>query len=275
MIGHTTMPAGARSGLEPIDQVDDVEERAARAGTDTTARDRNGEMRFASPGAANQHDIALVSQKIAIEKIVNQRLVDRRAVEGEVADILGQRQSGERDLILDRAGLLLGNLGSQQIADDLLRFVLALHRRGDDLVERRLHAVELQLGHGGEDLGTLHHTALLSLSYRSQSAAGACRSRRASGVMIVIGGAGSRRRARMLMTTSAEWTPSRSASRQAASTAGSPSLSTAVRMPTIWRSPSAAPASLRRIRSRPAGSTQSLNGAPFLSAPGLRARTGT
>ena len=37
----------------------------------------------------------------------------------------------------------------------------------------------------------------------------------------------------------------------------------------------AAPASLRRTRSSAAGSTQSLNGAPLRSAPGLRASTGT
>jgi hypothetical protein len=46
-------------------------------------------------------------------------------------------------------------------------------------------------------------------------------------------------------------------------------------MATIWRSPSSDPASLRRTRSSAAGSTQSLNGAPLRSAPGLRARTGT
>jgi hypothetical protein len=62
------------------------------------------------------------------------------------------------------------------------------------------------------------------------------------------------------MTTSAEWTPSDSAWRQAASTAGSPSLSTAARIFTICRSPSSDPASLRRTRSNAVGSTQSLNG---------------
>src|SRR4051794_23001691 len=44
------------------------------------------------------------------------------------------------------------------------------------------------------------------------------------------------------------WTPSRSASRQAASTAESPSLSTAVRTVTIWRSPSSALAQLAASR---------------------------
>src|SRR2546429_8799618 len=50
----------------------------------------------------------------------------------------------------------------------------------------------------------------------------------------------------MLRTTSAEWTPWAIASAQAASTAGSPSVSTAVRISTICRLPSSAPASLRR-----------------------------
>ena len=43
----------------------------------------------------------------------------------------------------------------------------------------------------------------------------------------------------------------------------------------ICRSPSSEPASLRRTRSRAPGRTQSLNGAPLRSAPGLRANTGT
>ena len=61
--------------------------------------------------------------------------------------------------------------------------------------------------------------------------------------------------------TSAEWTPSLSASAQAASTAGRPSLSAALRISTIWRSPFAAPWSFRRTRFRDDGGTQSLNGA--------------
>ena len=44
----------------------------------------------------------------------------------------------------------------------------------------------------------------------------------------------------MLRTTSAEWTPCAITSAQAASTAGSPSVSTAVRMSTICRLPSSA-----------------------------------
>jgi hypothetical protein len=66
-----------------------------------------------------------------------------------------------------------------------------------------------------------------------------------------------------------EWTPSDIACAQAASTAGNPSVSTVARMATICRSPSSEPASLRRTRSSAAGNTQSLNGAPLRSAPGL------
>jgi methyl-accepting chemotaxis protein len=62
---------------------------------------------------------------------------------------------------------------------------------------------------------------------------------------------------------------------QVTSTAGRPSVRTALRMSTICRLPSSAPASLRRMRSIAAGSTQSLKGAPLRKAPGLRASTGT
>src|SRR5215475_12518897 len=64
---------------------------------------------------------------------------------------------------------------------------------------------------------------------------GAWRSVSAAGVRIMAGGPGSRWRARMLRTTSAEWTPCAIASAQAASTAGSPSVRTALRMSTIGR----------------------------------------
>ena len=120
--------------------------------------------RLARAGAADQHDVALVGEEVAAGEVAHQGLVDRRAVEGEVVDILGQGQLGDGDLVLDRARLLLGDLGGQQVADDPLRLVLALHGGGDDLVEGGLHAVELQLAHGGQDLGAFHHTALLRRS---------------------------------------------------------------------------------------------------------------
>ena len=71
-------------------------------------------------------------------------------------DILGQRQLGDGDLVSDRPRLLLVDLGREQIADDALRLVLTLHRRGDDLVVGCPHAVELQFAHGSQDLGSFH-----------------------------------------------------------------------------------------------------------------------
>jgi len=60
--------------------------------------------------------------------------------------------------------LLLADLGGEQIADDALRFMLAFDGRGHDLVEGGLHAVELELPHEFEELGSFHQTVLLRLS---------------------------------------------------------------------------------------------------------------
>src|SRR3546814_19199964 len=106
--------------------------------------------------------------------------------------------------------------------------MLTLDRGGEGLVEGRLHAVELEFAHGGQDLGTLHHNALLRLSSRAQSAAGSCRSRSASGVGIAIGVIGSRRREGMFRITPAALTFSLSASPQPASTRGRPPPTPAV-----------------------------------------------
>ena len=76
--------------------------------------------RLAGAGAADQHDVALLGEEVAAGEIAHQGLVDRRAGEVEVVDVLGQRQLGDGHLVLDRARLLLGDLGREQIADDPL-----------------------------------------------------------------------------------------------------------------------------------------------------------
>jgi hypothetical protein len=61
------------------------------------------------------------------------------------------------DLVFDGACLLLGDLGCQQVTHDARRFVLALDAGiGHDLVISAAHAVELQLAHHVEDLGSFH-----------------------------------------------------------------------------------------------------------------------
>jgi hypothetical protein len=52
-------------------------------------------------------------------EVSDQRLVDRRLVEDELLDLLGEGQLGDGDLVPDRARLLLRELGREQVADDL------------------------------------------------------------------------------------------------------------------------------------------------------------
>ena len=97
------------------------------------------------PGSADQDSVALLGDKVASSKIVDKRLVDRGALELEVVEVLGERQLGDGQLVLDRARLLLADLGVEQITDDALGFVLAFDGGGHDLIEGGLHAVELEL----------------------------------------------------------------------------------------------------------------------------------
>ena len=156
------LPAGPTFCLEPVDQIDGVEEPATRPGADTAARDRHRQMCLARAGPANQDEIALLRDEAASGEIAHQALVDRRAFELEAVDILGQRQFGDRQLVLDRACLLLRDLGLEQIAREALWFVLPLERRGEDLVVGVLHSKQFELAHQIEDFGSLHDHVLLS-----------------------------------------------------------------------------------------------------------------
>ncbi|MGY4448668.1 hypothetical protein ACVWZR_003328 [Bradyrhizobium sp. i1.3.1] len=97
-------------------------------------------------------------------EIIDESLIDRRAVELEVGDVLGERQLGNGELVFDRPGLLLVDLGVEQVADNALRLVLALDGSCHDLVEGSLHAVELKFAHEVEDLGSFHQMVLRRLS---------------------------------------------------------------------------------------------------------------
>src|ERR1700738_1241164 len=67
-----------------------------------------------------------------------------------------RRQFGDGELVLDRASLLLVDLGVEQVSDNALGFVLTLDGDGHDLVEGSLHAVELEFAHEIEQLSTFH-----------------------------------------------------------------------------------------------------------------------
>src|ERR1700746_1249805 len=97
-------------------------------------------MGLASPGSPDQHDIALLGDEAAAGKISVEGLVDWRIFELEVFDVLGEWKLGNRELVLDRSRLLLADLGREQIADDALRFMLALDGGRPDLLEGGLYS---------------------------------------------------------------------------------------------------------------------------------------
>ena len=115
-------------------------------------------------GTADQHGVALLGDEAAAGEIIDQGLVDRRTLELEVLEVLGKRQLGDGELVLDRAGLLLVDFGIEQIANNTLGLVLALDGDRHDLVKGGLHAVELKLTHEVEDLGSFHQMVLRRLS---------------------------------------------------------------------------------------------------------------
>src|SRR5208282_4105208 len=130
IIGEPSLAASARLSLELIDEIDGGEEAPAQSGSDAASRDGDGQMRLARSGSPDQDDVALLGDEAAGGEVAHESLVDRRVLEREVVDVLGQRQLGDGELVLDRARLLLRDLGPQEIADKALRLVLAFERRG-------------------------------------------------------------------------------------------------------------------------------------------------
>ena len=108
------------------------------------------------PVPPDRDHVALLRQEVAAGQIAHQLLVDRRILEDEVGELLGERQLGYPHLVADRARVLLGDLGLEQGSNDLVDAVLALDAGGDDLVIGRPHAGELQGRHHLQDLRAIH-----------------------------------------------------------------------------------------------------------------------
>jgi hypothetical protein len=115
------------------------------------------QMGFAGAGAADQHDVALVSDEGAGCAIADQASIDWRVGEVKVVQILGQRELCDGALIADRPGLFLGDLGLQQVTDDAGWFVLALDAGGHDLVISTAHSIELEAAHQVEVEPVVRH----------------------------------------------------------------------------------------------------------------------
>ena len=69
----------------------------------------------AGAGSANEHGIALLGDEATASEVIDERLIDWRALKVEVIEVLGERQLGDGELVLDRARLLLADLGVEQI----------------------------------------------------------------------------------------------------------------------------------------------------------------
>jgi hypothetical protein len=87
VISKPALPRVACLGLEPVDEIDHVVEPAAGAGSNATSGDRD--VGFAGAGSADEHGITLLGEESAAGKIAHEGLVDRRALELEVVEILG------------------------------------------------------------------------------------------------------------------------------------------------------------------------------------------
>src|ERR1700686_4558360 len=100
VVGDPTLPSVAGLGLEPVDEIDHVEEPPADTGPDAASSDGNGQMGLAGAGPADQDGVTLLGDKVTAGKLVDERLVDRRALELEVVEFLGERQLVDGELVL-------------------------------------------------------------------------------------------------------------------------------------------------------------------------------
>ena len=90
IVGEPALPTIAALGLEPVYEIDDIVEAAARSGSNAASRDGDRQMGFARAGSADQDDIALLGDEGAAGEIAHQALVDWRVLEREVVDVLGE-----------------------------------------------------------------------------------------------------------------------------------------------------------------------------------------
>lgn len=95
-ISHPALAVGPGLGFEFVDQIDDIEEPSAGAVANAGSGNGYGKMRFPGAGSADQHAVALVLKKVAGRQVAHQGLVDRRALEHEVVDILSGGRGAPR-----------------------------------------------------------------------------------------------------------------------------------------------------------------------------------
>ena len=115
-VGQAPLPPVAVLAFQKVGQFDDVEEAAPGALTDTGPRHRHREMRLSGAGSTHENAIPIALDEVASGQPPHRRLVDRAVREGEFCQLLGVGQPSDRQLVLDRSGLLVGHFGLQQRA---------------------------------------------------------------------------------------------------------------------------------------------------------------
>ena len=119
MLGQLAGAILAPLELQAVHEVGGVVEARPGAGPNAAAGDGDAQVRLARARAADQHDVALAPHERTGSEITHERLVDRSSGKFEAVEVLGERQSCDRHLVLDRPGVLLGDFGLQQLADDV------------------------------------------------------------------------------------------------------------------------------------------------------------
>ena len=79
----SSLPVSPGFGIELVHQVHDVKEPPALPAANAGSGDADSEVGLSRPGAANQHDVALLVQELAAGQVAHQRLVHRGVLEGE------------------------------------------------------------------------------------------------------------------------------------------------------------------------------------------------
>src|ERR1700689_1803184 len=121
-------------------------------------------MGLSGAGAADEDSISLGIEEGAGGEFAQLALVDRRLGEDERVQVFEDWELGSADAIADRAGLPMRALGPDQAGDEGVNLVASGEPLAGDLVEAGAHAVELELGHGLEDLMAFHQATFLMLS---------------------------------------------------------------------------------------------------------------
>ena len=97
--------------------------------------------------STNQDHVAFGLKKASALKIANQCFVDWAFGEDKVGQFLGHRQMSCPDLVANRARLLLGEFGLEQIAEQILKGALAADGVAQNFVEDGAHAGQMKLQH--------------------------------------------------------------------------------------------------------------------------------